>query len=73
MSATTVTIIGEFFDYALYAADRLAPLDVTHRQGEGQEEDNQVCDEHDRGNIIYKISNREQVLREEKVTAQEIP
>ena len=51
-SASTVTTIGDFFDYALYAADHPAPVDATHRQEESQEEDNQGCDEHDRGNIV---------------------
>ena len=70
-SASTVTTIGEFFDYTVYAADRPALVDVTQQQEESQEEGDQGRDKHDRANIVCERANRRNVLQEEEVTAQE--
>lgn len=70
-SASTVTTTGQFFDYALYVADRPAVVEVTQQREDSQEGGDQGRDKHDRGNTVCEGANRRDVPQEEEAVAQE--
>ena len=66
-SAATTTTIGEFFDYALYAADQPDPVGLTQNQ-ENQRQGDREGNKQDRSNIARERASEKDVLLEEEVT-----
>ncbi|KAK5213074.1 hypothetical protein LTR41_002022 [Exophiala xenobiotica] len=69
-SASTVTTIGLFFDYDLYASDQPALVEVAQQQEDTQREGDQGRDKHNRINIVRENANEKDVFQVEEATIQ---
>ena len=69
-SASTVTTIGLFFDYDLYASDQPALVEVVQQQENTQREGDQGRDKHSPVNIVCEDANKKDVSQVEETTTQ---